>query len=329
MKLISVAAACAALIVTGLAASAQEARVLKFGHAASSKHPFHEGLEDFAARVAAHTGGRIEVQVFGDRQLGDDKQLLEGLQIGTIEGAMVSSPVLPLVIGAGSFDALQLPFVATSYGQISDLLISPLGDELLATLDAKSITGLGFVEAGLRHFLARDTAVATLDDFAGLKTRIVPIPLHKAIWEAVGVNPIGMAYGEVYSALETGTIEAVEINLSSIQTESLFESAKNVTLTGHYFWPGVIMVAGPVWASLDAETQAALRRAGREATIEAYRKGAAQEAEARAFLEANGVTIGELDDPGAMRAAVAPVVADWTARDPLIARIVAAFGEGS
>ena len=327
MKLTPILAAVALLATTGLTA-AEEARVLKFGHAASSKHPFHDGLEYFAARVAEKTGGKIEIEVFGDRQLGDDKQLLEGLQIGSIEGAMVSSPVLPLVIGAGSFDALQLPFVAGSYEELSDVLSSPLGDQLLATLDEKSIAGLGFVEAGKRHFLARDTAVTSVEGFKGLKTRIVPIPLHKAVWEAVGVNPVGMAYGEIYSALETGTIEAVEINLSSIQSESLYESAKDVTLTGHYFWPGVIMVAGPTWESFDDETKTAFREAGREATIEAYRQGAQQEADARAFLEENGVTVHELDDLAALQAAVAPVVEEWSGKDPLIAEIVAAFGSG-
>lgn len=306
----------AAMILAG-PAHAQDF-TFKFGHAASSKHLFQTGLDIFAEKVAEKTDGKVKIEVYGDRQLGDDKQLLEGLQIGVIDGALVSAPTLPLVLGATAFDALQLPFVVTSYEQMADALGSPVGQELLDTLDAKQIKGLGYIEAGQRHFLSKTKQVKSLDDFAGLKTRIVPIPLHKATWEAVGVNPIGMAYGEVYSALETGTIDAVEINLSSIQSESLYEPAKHVTLTGHYFWPGVIMMSGIAWNKLPADLQADLIEAGKEATQEQYKIAAAQEAETEAFLKQQGVEIGELDDIAAMQAKTKPVVETWVKKDPLI-----------
>lgn len=302
---------------------------IKMGHAASSKHVFHEGLELFAEKVNEKTDGQIKIEVYGDRQLGDDKQLLEGLQIGLIDGALVSSPTLPLVIGAGSFDALQLPFTVSSYEQLSSLLTSDLGDELLATLDDKSIKGLGFVEAGQRHFLSATKTVTSTDDFAGLKTRIVPIPLHKATWEAIGVNPIGMAYGEVYSALETKTIDAVEINLSSIQSESLYDAAKNVTLTGHYFWPGVIMVSQAVWNKLSDEQKQAMIDAGHETTTEAYELEASQEADTIKFLEEQGVMISKLSDLDKMKELTAPVVEKWKSQDPLIAKITDSLTSGN
>jgi len=313
----------AAMILAG-PAHAQDF-TFKFGHAASSKHLFQTGLDIFAEKVAEKTDGKVKIEVYGDRQLGDDKQLLEGLQIGVIDGALVSAPVLPLVIGATSFDALQLPFVVSSYEDLAEVLDSPIGQELLDTLDAKKIKGLGYVEAGQRHFLAKDKQVKSLDDFTGLKTRIVPIPLHKATWEAVGVNPIGMAYGEVYSALETGTIDAVEINLSSVQSESLYEPAKHVTKTGHYFWPGVIMMSGMSWNKLPDDLKAALVEAGHETTREQYKIAAAQEAETVAFLKEQGVEIGELEDLAAMKAKTKPVVDAWVKKDPLIQKFYEQF----
>lgn len=319
--------AAAALMLPAFA-SAQDVTI-KMGHAASSQHVFHDGLELFASKVEEKTEGRVAVEVYGDRQLGDDKELLEGLQIGLIDGALVSAPTLPLVLDAAAFDALQLPFVASSYAQVSEVLTSDLGAELLATLDEKSIKGVGFIEAGQRHFLTAGDPVETTADFAGLKTRIVPIPLHKATWEAIGVNPIGMAYGEVYSALETGTIDAVEINLSSVQSESLYDAAQNVTLTGHYFWPGVVMLSSAVWDSLSDADKSAVTEAGMETTAEAYELSASQEDETVAFLEEHGVTISRLQDLEKMQEITAPVVEQWTAKDPLIARIVDAFGSGS
>ncbi|MBW3099001.1 TRAP transporter substrate-binding protein [Pseudohoeflea coraliihabitans] len=326
MRKLSVLAGIALLALPSLA-SAQEV-TLKMGHAAASTHVFHAGLEIFAAKVAEKTNGNVKIEVFGDRQLGDDKQLLEGIQIGLIDGALVSSATLPLVLGAAPFDALQQPFTVSSYEQLSTVLTSDLGDELLGTLDEKNIKGLGFVEAGLRHFLAKDTTVTSLADFEGLKTRIVPIPLHKAIWETIGVNPIGMAYGEVYSALETGTIDAVEINVSSIKSESLYNAAKQVTLTGHYFWPGVIMMSGAVWDKLSDEDKAAVEAAGKEATAEAYALAASQEADTIAFLEENGVTINRLGDLDDLKALTAPVVTTWKEKDPMIAKFDEAFAQG-
>ena len=117
-----------------------------------------------------------------------------------IDPAAIDAATLPLVLGAGAFDALQLPFVVGSYQDLSDVLTSELGNELLATLDQYSIKGVGFVEAGQRHFLTSGDAVTSTGGFAGLKTRIVPIPLHKAIWEAIGVNPIA----SVYTGIDVG-----------------------------------------------------------------------------------------------------------------------------
>ena len=317
-------AACAVTLAVGFLqpVNAQE-MTLKFGHAASSKHLFQDGVQMFADAVAEKTGGKVKIEVYGDRQLGDDKQLLEGLKLGTIDGALVSAPVLPLVIGASSFDALQLPFLVGSYEQMADLLSSGIGQKLLDSLDEQGLKGLGYIEAGQRHFLARNKQVETIDDFKDLKTRIVPTPLHKAIWEAVGTNPTGLAYGEIYSALETGTIDAVEINLSSILSESLFQAGKHVTLTGHYFWPGVLMM-GSKFKDLPEDVQAAMVEAGHEVIAKHYALAASQEADTKTKLEAEGVTITPLADLEAMRKLTQTVVDAWIPKGPLIGEFVKA-----
>lgn len=309
-------------------ASAQDEIVFKFGHAAASSHLFHDGLEMFAEAVSEKTDGEVVIEAHGDRQLGDDRQLLEGLQLGTIDGAIVSSPTMPLGIGATAFDALQLPFLVESYDEMADTLASDVGQQLLDSLSEQNIKGLGYVEAGQRHFLSRDVEVRTVADFEGLKTRIVPVPLHEATWEGLGVNPLGMAYGEVYSALETGTIDAVEINLSSVQSESLFQAAKNATLTGHYFWPGVLMMSSEKFDALDDEHKKALVDAGHELIEEHYALARDQEDETAAFLRENGVTIGELDDLDEMRETTRPIVEEWVGKDPLIQAFVDAIESG-
>lgn len=311
----------AALLLLPAAGQAQE-HVLKFGHAAASTHLFHSGLELFAKKVADKSGGKIKIEVYGDRQLGDDKQLLEGVQLGTIDGALVSVPTMPLTLNSPVFDALQLPFLVRDYDQMAKALASPASQAMLDSLGATGIKGLGYIEAGQRHFLSRGKEVKTLADFAGLKTRIVPTPLHKAIWEAVGVAPIGMAYGEVFSALETGTIDAVEINLSSADSESLYQAAKFATLTGHYFWPGVLMISQAKFGSLSEDLQKVLVEAGHEVIAENYAIARDQEKAIAEKLKAAGVTIAELENLDEMRARVKPVSDAWVTKDPLIKAFV-------
>ncbi|MCB1416640.1 MAG: TRAP transporter substrate-binding protein [Phyllobacteriaceae bacterium] len=298
-------------------APAQEV-TMKFGHAATSTHLFHSGTELFASKVADKTGGKVKIEVFGDRQLGDDGELLQGIQLGTIDGALVSAPVLPLKMDAPAFDALQLPFLVQTYEQMAAALASPVGQKMLDSLDAQGIKGLGYIEAGQRHFLSAPKQVETVDDFANLKTRIVPTPLHKATWTAVGAAPVGLAFGEVYSALETKTIDAVEMNLSSIKAESLYQSAKHVTLTGHYFWPGVLMINKAKFESLPADVQAAMIEAGHETIAEQYKMAAEDEAGIRKFLEENGVTVTELAELDKMQEKTQPVLDEWIGKDPLI-----------
>jgi len=318
MKLLLTGLVAAGLSIASTATTSAQETTLKFGHAAASTHLFQSGTELFAQKVADKTGGKVKIEVYGDRQLGDDGELLQGIQLGTIDGALVSAPVLPLKMDAPAFDALQLPFMVQTYEQMAKALASPAGQKLLDSLDAQGIKGLGYIEAGQRHFLSQPKQVETAEDFANLKTRIVPTPLHKATWTAVGVSPVGLAYGEVYSALETKTIDAVEMNLSSIKAESLYQSAKHVTLTGHYFWPGVLMIGKAKFESLPEDVQTAMIEAGHEVIAEQYKMAADDEAEVRKFLEENGVEIVELSELGKMQEKTQPVLDEWIGKDPLI-----------
>ena len=142
--------------------------------------------------------------------------------------------------------------------------MSPEGDAINESLMDGGMLGLQTTDIGQRHFATVSKPVRTVADFAELKTRIVPLELHKVIWETVGVNPVGLPYGEVYGALETGTIDACEINVSSMLGENLWEVAKHFTLTGHYPWHNVTCVNAAFFEGLSPELQEAVRTAGRE-----------------------------------------------------------------
>ena len=159
-------------------------------------------------------------------------------------------------------------------------------------------------------------------DFEGLKTRIVPVPLHKAIWEAIGTAPVGLPYGEVYGALETKVIDAVEINVSSMLGENLWEVGKNFTLTGHYPWHNVTVVNKAFFDGLPTEIQQAMRQAGLDSIGPTLDYTKAQDFNGRDELRAKGVEILELEDLDVMKAKVAPLVTEWSGKSPLIKEFV-------
>jgi tripartite ATP-independent transporter DctP family solute receptor len=317
-------AAILAATVAGVPTLAQaQDHTIRLAHGASSKHPFHNFALRYAEAVAAKTGGKVKIEVFGDRKLGEDKDVLLAVKAGTIDSGLVSSVLFALIVRKSSFDALQLPFVVTSYENLAKMLTSEPAAKMLASLDDIGIKGLSFGEAGQRHFLSGKGLVKKLPDFKGLKTRIVPVPLHKAMWQAVGANPVGIAYGEVYTSMQTKVIDAVEFNISSVESENLFENAKYLTLTGHYFWPGVLIHNKAKFDKLPDDIKAAMIAAGKE-VIEPHTLFVRDHEMASAErMKKKGVQIASFDDLVEMRKIMEPIVSTWEKRDPIIAEYVA------
>lgn len=314
-------AAGATLAMPSIARAAPIKMIL--AHATADVHPGHVAAVEFKKALEALLPGATDVQIFGNRQLGDDKQNLESTVAGTVQLSMASGVLFPLVTGRAALDAYQLPFLIKDYDHFTKLATSDVGQKILDDLAPAGLIGLSMVDIGQRNFLSKKP-ITSLPDFAGVKTRIVPVPLHKAIWEAVGTAPVGLPYGEVYGALETGVLDAVEINVSSVLGENLWEVGKHFTLTGHYPWHSLVSANKAFFDGLPAEVQQAMREAGKQsiAPTMAYTKN--QDLTGRDEMKAKGVEIHELTDLAAMKEKVAPIVAQWAEKSPLIAEFVAA-----
>lgn len=297
---------------------------MMLSHATAESHPGHIFAVEFQKAMERLAPGATNIQIFSNRQLGDDKQNLESTIAGTVQLSMVSGVIFPLVTGRIALNAYQLPFLIRDYDHMEKMATSEVGAALLADLDPAGLVGLGTVDIGQRHFLTTRKPVLEMADFAGLKTRIVPVPLHKEIWEAIGTSPVGLPYGEVYGAMETGVLDALEINVSSILGENLWEVGKQFTLTGHYPWHAVLSANKMIFDSLPADLQAAMRQAGHDAITPTIAYAKKQDMDGRAELQAKGLQIHELSDLAALRAKVEPIVAEWSAKSPLIAEFVKA-----
>lgn len=313
-------AAMATLAMPSIARAAPVKIIL--ANATAEVHPGHVATVEFKAAMERLVPGATDIQLFPNRQLGDDKQLLESTVAGTVHVSLSSGVLFPLVTGRVALNAYQLPFLVRDYDHMEQLSKSDVGQKMLDDLEPSGIIGLTNVDIGQRHFLSIRKPVQSIPDFAGLKTRIVPVPLHKQIWEAVGAAPVGLPYGEVYGALQTGVIDAVEINVSSMLGENLWEVGKHFTLTGHYPWHSIISVNTAFYDSLPAELQQAMRQAGKDAVAPTVAYTKKQDHDGRAQLQAKGVEFHTLTDLDAMRARVAPIVDEWSAKSPLIAEFV-------
>lgn len=297
---------------------------MRLAHAANEIHPGHIAAVEFKKAIESLVPGAIEITIFPNRQLGEDKQNLEAAMAGTNELCGCSGVLFPLVTGRVALDAYQLPFLIRDYDHFTKLAMSEVGQKILDDLAPAGLIGLQTTDIGQRHFLSATKVVKTVADFAGLKTRILPVPLHQAIWEGVGTSPVGLPYGEVYGALETHVIDAVEINVSSMLGENLWEVGKNFTLTGHYPWHNVIAMNKAVFDGLPEELQKAVREAGRQSVAPTLEYTKNQDLTGRDELKAKGVQIHALENLEEMQAKVAPIVETWSAKDPLIAEFVAA-----
>ncbi len=297
---------------------------LRLAHAANEVHPGHIAAVKFKEALDKLIPGRVNLQIFPNRQLGDDKPNLEAAVAGTIDLCGSSGVLFPLVTGRPALNAPQLPFLVKDYDHFSKLATGAAGQALLDDLAPAGLVGLQLTDIGQRNFVSVAKPVRKVADFAGLKTRIVPVPLHKSIWEAVGTAPIGLPYGEVYGALQTKVIDAVEINVSSMLGENLWEVGKFMTLTGHYPWHNVIAINKARFDSLPKDIQEAIRQAGRDSVAPTLAYTRDQDLNAREDLKKKGVQFFEIEDLAEMKKKMAPLIDQYAKQSPLIEAFVKA-----
>lgn len=285
--------------------ASSEKVVLKLGHVLNEESPFHKGAEEFARLAAEKSNGNIEVKLFPSGLLGNDRELTEGMQLGTVDMAVVGTATI-----AGFVPRLQLfdmPFLFSSAEHAYSVLDGEIGQEVLNDFDSIGIKGLAFWENGFRHLTNSAKSIKTPDDIKGFKIRTQEIPLHLDFWKELGANPTPMAFGELYTALQQGTVDGQENPIQTIYTQKLYEVQKYMSLTYHVYAPAVIMISQNSFEKLPTEYQTILVEAARETAD--YERNYIKELEDKALSELPdyGVVIEENPDLEAFKSKVAPV----------------------
>lgn len=268
-----VAAAAAIALATPFAASAQFAeRTIKFTNGVNEDHPVGQGVKKMQEVLAAKTGGKMKIAAFWGGAAGGDLQATQALRAGTQEMVCTSSsPLVGIVKELGVFD---LPFLFNNEKEADAVLDGPAGEYFNKKLEAAGLINLAYWENGFRNLTNSKRPVAKVEDFEGVKVRVMQNNIFLDSFKTLGTNAVPMAFGEVFTALETRTIDGQENPFVTIETSKFSEVQKYLSVTRHAYTPFLILYSKKLWDQLKPEEQAVLREAaieGRKVEREANR----------------------------------------------------------
>ena len=277
------------------AQKAEKPILLRLAEAQVDTYPATLGAIEFARLVEERSGGRIKIEVYTGGQLGgDEAAVLEQVQFGAIDFTRVNiSPVTEL---APMLNLLQLPYLYESYEHMHKVLDSPIGEEFLKSVEGAKLVGLALYDAGSRNFYNNVKPVTSIKDMAGLKLRVPPSQLMMGMVAGLGASATPMAFGEVYSALQTRVIDGAENNWASYDMVSHYEVAKFITEDAHTMPPEPLVASKMVFDKLSPADQALIRQAAADSVI--YERAVYREIEdkSREKLLAKGVIVSKLTD---------------------------------
>jgi len=275
------------LLAIGLApARAEEPIVIKFSHVVAPDTPKGKAAEKFKALAEERTHGRVRVELYPNSQLYKDKEELEALQLGAVQMLAPSlSKFAPL--GIKEFEAFDLPYIFPSTEALRHMTDGPVGRDLLKKLEPKGILGLAYWDNGF-SIITSNKPIRKLEDLKGVKIRIQSSKVLEATYRHIGALPQIMAFSEVYQALQTGVVDAVETTPSNSYTQKFYEVQKYLTVSDHTYIGYAVVVNKKFWEGLPADIRAALESAMKDATVYCNEIAEKENEEAPAKIKASG-----------------------------------------
>jgi TRAP-type transport system periplasmic protein len=303
------AGALALVLVAGPGMAAAE--TLRFGHMWPPESGWGEASQRFADLVAERTEGRYEVRVFPQGQLGNEREMYEGLQIGNLDVTFGGPGVLTnFDRKIGIFD---MPFLFTSYDHANKVMDGPIGAEVFDSLrENAGLRVLASGSQGFRYVLTRTGPVEKIEDIAGLKIRVPEAETFLRTFSLIGANPVAIPWTETYTAVQTGVADGMEGVPEVIRNFKMYEVGKHVARTGHILATLQIVISEDTWQRLPEDVQAIVAEAAREAWHAQRDAAQADNEQAQRDVAAEGVVF--TDPPIApFQAAVRPFWDEWAA----------------
>lgn len=226
---------------------------LEAGHVLAEDSPYHMALTEWAEEVKEATDGRIQITVFANSTLGNERDMVEAVQMGALDITLPNSAVLTNF--TDSLEIFDLPFLLADEEEAYAVIDSPIGDGMLSRLQDIGIVGLSMWENGFRYIANNKHEIRTPEDMVGIKIRTMENAVHMQAFNTWGAQATTMAFGEVYTALQQGTVDALENPLTPIFQNRMQEVAPYITMTGHFYCPAPLIMAKATWEKISEEDQ--------------------------------------------------------------------------
>ena len=260
--------------------------------------------EKFKELIEQRSNGDINVQIFHSASLGNETEILQQVQMNSIQMAIVTG---------GPFDTfdpmarvVNYPFLFKNYAQVDKILDGPLGAELLKSLESSGFKGLCFSENGFRNLTNSKRPVINADDLKGLKIRVMSSAIHKAIWQSLGANPTPMPW-PIYTELEQGVIDGQENPLWVMEVYKFYEIQKHMTLTRHVYSYHIDVASLIWWNTLDGKSQEMIQKAMYDAAVYQREDNRSKNEARLKLLKEKGMQVEENPDIMTFRAKVADI----------------------
>ncbi|WP_303882562.1 TRAP transporter substrate-binding protein DctP [Acetomicrobium mobile] len=295
-------------ILLSLSSPSFAAVEIKIGHVLTTDSAWHVNLEGFAKEVAEKTEGRVIFKIYPGSQLGNEKDLIEGLMLQTIDGGL---------IGGGSFQSIDprfgveaLPYAWKDHQTAYKAMDGEIGKFLLGILESKGIKGISWWENGFRHITNNKRPIVVPKDMEGLKIRVTPDKMRLDTFKALGASPIPINFGELYTALQQGVVDAQENPLGIIYANAFYEVQKYLSLSGHTWGSALLCFNSSAWKRIPDRDKPVVEAIANKWRDRERQQIINEESDMLAKLKEKGMKVNEVDKE-AFRAAVQPVWKDY------------------
>lgn len=266
---------------------------IKLGHVLQASHSWNVAAQGFAEQVGKETAGRVNISVFPASQIGSEKDMVEGMQFGSVQAG---------IIGASSFGPIEpkikvteLPYAWPTIAHAHRAYDGELGAALSKLLDDKGFVVLGWLDLGTRHVTNRRGPVAVPADLHGLKLRTPPDQMRLETFKLYGAQPAPLAFGELYSALQQGVFDGQENPVEIIFTSSFYDVQKYLSLTGHVSNAGLLVIAKSTWNKISDADKAVMRKVAKKVQDQQRASQMNGELELISKLKQKGMQVNEIN----------------------------------
>ncbi|QCB47630.1 DctP family TRAP transporter solute-binding subunit [Hydrogenophaga sp. PAMC20947] len=298
-----------AAVLAAAATGVQAQTILKIGYATSATSHYGVGTTVFCDEMEKGTQGRYKCQQFPSSALGGEREQIEAVQLGTQD--LVNTSTGPLGNFVPEVKIVDIPFLFRDYDHARKVMDGPIGQDLQKKMAARGLINLAWTENGFRHMTNSKRPIHSASDAAGLKMRTMENKVHMDGYKTFGILPTPMAFPELFTALQQGTVDGQENPIPVILASKFSQVQKYLSLTGHVYSPAALILSPAVWNKLSDADKKVFTEAAKKGAAAQRKKVNDDEDTGIALLEKDGMVVDKKVDGASFRKAVAPAYAEF------------------